>query len=140
MWRRRCEFIFHCDPIFPDRPGPANGDAGSKSVCIIVLRNAIDVCLAAIVVTRADSCPPALAEVVTIKGRRCPQRSLRGLVVSLERIVGSDETSRSIQVDPRHALIGGEVQIHKRREGPAIRPCIQRGISIHALSPSAGHS
>src|SRR5580704_17150152 len=102
------EFISEGEPIFPDRPRPANGDAGSKAVCGVVLRNAIDVCIAAIVVARADSCIPSLAYIVTVKGREDSQRILREMIVSLERIIGCKETPRGVQVDPRQALIRGD--------------------------------
>jgi hypothetical protein len=86
-------YLFKGEPVFPERPLPANGEAGSKSVCSVVLRNAIDVCLAAIVVARPDSCPPSLADVVTVEGRKYSQRILRELIVSLERIIVCKETT-----------------------------------------------
>src|ERR1700733_4864317 len=121
MRRRPGEFVFEGEPVFPERPCPANGEAGSKAVCSVVLRNAIDVCLAAIVVARANSCEPSLADVVTVKGRQYSQRILRELTVSPERVIVREETSRGVQVEPRDALIRGDVQIYKRVEGPAIR-------------------
>jgi hypothetical protein len=98
--RRPREFVFEGEAVFPDCPRPANGDAGSKAVCSVGLRNAIDVCVAAIVVARADSCPPSLADVVTVKCREDSQRILRELIVSLERIIVRIETPRGVQVDP----------------------------------------
>jgi hypothetical protein len=67
--RRSREFVSEGESVFPDRPRPANGEAGSKAVCSVVLPKAVDVCLAIIVVVRADSCPPSLAYIVTVKGR-----------------------------------------------------------------------
>src|ERR1700733_13870458 len=81
------EFVFEGEPVFPEGPRPANGEGGSKAVCSVALRNAIDVCAAAIVVARADSCIPSLTNIVTVKGRAYPERILRGLIVSLERII-----------------------------------------------------
>ena len=100
MRRRPREFIFQGEPVFPDRPRPANGEAGSKAVRSVVLGNPIDVCLAAIVVARADSCKPSLADIVTVKGREDSQRILRELIGSLERSIVCKETSRGVQVDP----------------------------------------
>src|ERR1700730_18316205 len=97
---RSREFVSEGEPVFPDRPRPANGDAGSKAVCSVVLRNAIDVCVAAIVVAGADSCIPSLADIVTVKGREYPKRILRELISSLESIIVRKETSRGVQVDP----------------------------------------
>jgi hypothetical protein len=82
MRGRPREFVFQDETIFPDRPGSANGETGSKTVCCVVLRNAIDVGVTAIVVTRADSRIPSLADVVTVKGGGYCQRVLREPVVS----------------------------------------------------------
>src|ERR1700733_14679369 len=98
--RRPREFVFQGEPVFPNRPRPADGEARSKAVCSVVLRNAIDVCVAAVVVARADSCKPSLADIVTVKGRDYPKRILRELISSLESIIVRKETSRGVQVDP----------------------------------------
>jgi hypothetical protein len=88
------------EPVFPDRPRPAKGHPGSKAVCGIVLRNVIDECFAAIVVARADSGKHSFADIVTVKRRERPQRVLRELIVSQERIVIRKETSPGVQIDP----------------------------------------